>query len=368
MKKQIDKKRRMDDAKLLWHLEKVDDYYKKGKRIAPIHIDAGIAKFCNIRCVFCYGLYQNTQPTFIQEKPLLDFITDAADIGVKSIAFIGDGEPTCNPHLYQALKLGHSLNLDMSISTNGLLVNTEEKALQILQTCQWMRFCISAGTKEGYITIHQRDYFKQVVNNIKLMVDTKNKYNLPCEIGMQAVFVPTIMLNEMYEESKLAISLGVDYFVIKQCSLPSNSSNSGMCHFNINQYDSCEIEDLLEKCQSLSNDQTEIIPKWNVIKQKGQRPYDGCKAVPFISEISGNGDWFPCGFMFGNKPQFDHLKFGNIQKTRLKDIFLSQRYLDILNMMKDFDVHNDCMGACRLDKCNEFLDTYLNPPKGINFI
>jgi wyosine [tRNA(Phe)-imidazoG37] synthetase (radical SAM superfamily) len=63
--------------------------------------------------------------TFIKKDPLLQSIRDAAEIGVKSIGFIGDGEPTCNPYVWEALKLGKSVGLDLSISTNGVLLNTE---------------------------------------------------------------------------------------------------------------------------------------------------------------------------------------------------------------------------------------------------
>jgi hypothetical protein len=63
---QIDKKRRMDGTKLLWHMDRVNDRYIKGNRVAPIHIDMGIAKFCNISCVFCYGKYQKIKPVFIK--------------------------------------------------------------------------------------------------------------------------------------------------------------------------------------------------------------------------------------------------------------------------------------------------------------
>jgi hypothetical protein len=50
---EIDQVRRMDGTKLMWHMDRVNDRFIRGQRIAPIHIDMGIAKFCNIGCVFC---------------------------------------------------------------------------------------------------------------------------------------------------------------------------------------------------------------------------------------------------------------------------------------------------------------------------
>jgi len=363
----VDKERRMDDTKLLWHMDRVHKYFQND-RVAPIHIDMGIAKFCNVKCVFCYGKYQEMTKTFIQREALLNAIRDAAEIGVKSIAFIGDGEPTCNPHMYEALELGASLGLDMATSTNGVLLDNDKRIHSILKSCKWMRFCISAGTKEGYIKIHGVDKFDRVVKNIERTIHLRDQYGYKCEIGLQSVFVPTLMAEEMLRESEFAVRVKADYFVIKQCSLPDDGE-TGMVQFDVKAYDSEHTINVLKQCESLSNERTKIIPKWNIMQQKGKRPYKGCPAVPFISEMSGNGDWFPCGFMFGNKEHFQQYKFGNVHTERIRDIFNSARYWEILRKMsEEFNVQKQCQGACRLDKCNEFIYTYLNKPRGINFI
>ena len=105
------------------------------------------------------------------------------------------------------------------------------------------------------------------------------------------------------------------------------------------------------------------------MQQLGKKPYYGCLSIPLISEMSGNGDWYPCGYMFGKDSKFkEEFRFGNVHKKRLRDIFYSQRYWDIIEKMKNFDVHKDCMGCCRQDKTNEFCYKYTQKPKGINFI
>ena len=294
---------------------------------------------------------------------------DAGEVGIKSIAIIGDGEPTCNPHFYEALEVGKNSGLSLSTSTNGVLIDTNEKRDTILRNCEWMRFCISAGTKEGYKIVHNVDKFDVVKRNIADMVNLRDKKRYGCEIGLQAVFVPTVMAQEMDEEAKLAVELGVNYFVIKQCSLPDTTGKSRMMKFDLNDYDKPEILEALQKAEDRSTKKTKIIPKWNLIAQKGQKPYHRCPSIPFISEISGNGDWYPCGYMFGGKPEFDKYKFGNVHEKRLKEILKSDRYWDIVKTMReDFNVQTQCHGACRQDKCNEFCDLYQNPPKGVNFI
>jgi MoaA/NifB/PqqE/SkfB family radical SAM enzyme len=361
--------RNMDGTKLLWHMDRVMQHFDRNERVAPIHIDWGLSKFCNVNCVFCFGIFQNLKKEYIQRDALLNSIKDAADIGVKSIAFIGDGEPTLNPNLYDALKLGKELGLSMALSTSGVALDTDEKIETVLDCCEWMRFSISAGDQEGYKKIHRVDKFDKVVTNIKRIVELKNKKGSKCDIGLQAVFVPELMNDDMVKEAKLAVALRVDYFVIKQCSLPEGNKAVGSVAFDVNEYSSSVVIDALKAAESYSTDKTLIIPKWKTMERKGKREYAHCPAVPLISEISGNGDWFPCGYFFGDKPEYEQYKFGNIHTMGLKEIFESDRYWEIIKHFRyEFNSYTECIGSCRLDSCNKFVDTYLDKPKGINFV
>ena len=360
--------RMMDGTKLMWHMKRVIQHYDAGVRIAPIHIDMGLSKFCNINCVFCFGIFQNPSKEYIKRDALLNMLKEAGEVGVKSIAFIGDGEPTCNPYWQEALYAGKRAGINMAISTSGVLLNTEERRKAILENCEWMRFCLAAGTKEGYLKIHRVNKFEVVRRNIESLVKERDN-GYKTDIGLQSVYVPGLMDQDMIDESKLAVELGVDYFVIKQCSLPEGNKKVGDINFDVNQYDSQETIGVLKECENYSTEKTKIIPKWKTIERKGKREYPHCPAVPLISEMSGNGDWYPCGYFFGNKKEYDHLKFGNIHEKSFKEILYSERYWQIVDFMrKKFDSENDCKGSCRLDPCNKYIDTYLNKPQGINFI
>jgi MoaA/NifB/PqqE/SkfB family radical SAM enzyme len=361
--------RHMDDTKLLWHMERVIQHFDKGERVPPIHIDWGLSKFCNVNCVFCFGIFQNLKREYIQRDALLKSIKEAGECGVKSIAFVGDGEPTLNPNLYDALKTGKNGNISMAISTSGVALDTDEKREVVLDCCDWARFSISAGDREGYKKIHRVDKFDIVVENMKKIVALRDKKGYKCDIGLQSVFIPGLMNDDTIKEAKLAVELGVDYFVIKQCSLPKNNESVGAVHFDINSYSDENVIAALKEAESYSTEKTQIIPKWKTIERKGERLYRHCPAVPLISEISGNGDWFPCGYFFGGKREYDQYKFGNIHDKTFKEIFESERYWDIIKKFRnEFNSTTGCFGSCRLDACNKFIDNYITKPKGINFI
>ena len=48
-------KYKMDGNKMLYHLDRVEAW-NRGDHIAPIHIDAGLSKGCNIKCQYCFGV------------------------------------------------------------------------------------------------------------------------------------------------------------------------------------------------------------------------------------------------------------------------------------------------------------------------
>jgi len=369
----------MDGTKLPYHKERIEAHFDRNEIVAPIHIDWGIAKFCNVACVFCFGQYQNMMKKYIQREPLMNALRDAGKEGVKSVAFIGDGEPTVNPNWKEAMYVAKESGLDVAISTNGVLVNNDEARHAILDNATWMRFCLAAGDREGYKRIHQRDYFDKVKKNVADLVNMRDRDGFDVDIGLQSVYVPGAMDEDMIKESELAVKLGVDYFVIKQCSLPDKNKKVGQVEFNIEAYEDPKTKETLEKCESYSNDRTQIIPKWATMKRKGAREYKHCPAVPLISEISGNGDWFPCGYFFGEKPEYDNLRFGNLHEQSFSEILHSDRYWKIIDHMRNkFNSSTECTGSCRLDPCNKEIDKYLKNkeltpitiknPKGVNFI
>lgn len=364
-KHKVDKTHRMDGTKLLWHMDRVHKFYRDGERIAPLYIDIGVTKKCNISCIYCFGEFQDKTNDTIPREPLLNTFYQAPRLGVKSIGVIGDGDPTLNPHIYDAMDIGKEGGLDIAFSTNGVLLN-DEKMENILRNNTWMRFNLSAGTRQGYKKIHRRDKFDIVKKNIQRMVELKEKHNYKCEVGLQSVFIPTeVMTKEVIPESQLALDAGVDYFLIKQCSLP-DEGQAGMLQFDLDLYNTPKINNLLQEAEDMSTEKTKIIPKWISMNYRvGKRPYERCVDVPLLFQISGNGKCYPCGYLFND----ERYCYGDLNKNTLEEILDSDKYWNIIDyMIKEFDVNKQCQGECRHDKSNEFIWDYIHKPKGVNFI
>jgi radical SAM protein with 4Fe4S-binding SPASM domain len=349
----------LDSNKLAWHMDRVHKHFVLGKRIAPILIDAGITKLCNIKCEFCYGIFQKMTGEMVPGEALIRLFHDAPKAGVKAIAIVGDGEPTLHPQLYEAIIAGAEGGLDMAMATNGVKISDDQMIL-LLNNLVWLRFNVSA-IEEGYVVVHGRSYWDIVKHNIERAVQIKKALNLPVTIGIQMVLTPHAA-EYVLREAQFAIDAGVDYFVIKQFSDPKCDKMVGP---EAEWQNSEETQKVLKQAEGMSTFATRIIPKYQAIEWAKKRPYDRCLDVPLLFQMSGDGKCYPCGYLFGDEKYC----YGDIAKQSLGEILASEKYWKIIKyMQEEFDVHKDCSGCCRHDSSNKFIHDFVNKPEHINFI
>lgn len=339
----------LDGHKILWHLDRVKAWLA-GERIAPITIDCALTRACSYRCVYCYGNLQQNMGHVLTQDVIHRFLDDAAEIGVKAISFVSDGESAHSPHLYDAVLRGKNNGLDMALGTNGYALK-DEQLENILPALTYLRFNISAGTPESYSKIHgvtEKEYFK-VINTIKKCIEIKKRLNLEVTIGLQMVLLPEYA-KDIIPLAKLGQELEVDYLVIKHCSDDEN----GTIGVNYQKYD--ELVELLKNAESFSTEKYLVKAKWSKILSHGKRNYSKCYAMPFMIQLSGSGLVAPCGFLFNDKYK-EKFHIGNIAEKSFKEIWKSDRYWDVVNYLASdkFNAHCDCGTLCLQHKVNEFL-------------
>lgn len=353
---------RMDSHKMLWHLDRVRDW-QEGKRIAPIHIDVGLAKGCNIHCHYCFGalqgnIYKRGQGLFFPRDSLLDYMRSAGKMGVRSMGLIGEGEPTLNPALEEAIIVGAQSGIDMALATNGILFKPTK---EVLQNLKWVRYNISAASKESYRILHNSEDFDKVIESISQSVELKKQQGLEVTVGLQMVLTPRD-IDEVVPLSRLGKKLGVDYLVIKQCS---DTQTSSLGVFNKVEENKKRYEEVLKEASTMSSDNYDVIVKWNKIMAPEQC-YNQCLGVPFLLYSSGDGKLFPCGMFFDEK-YWDKFLMGDLTKQTFKDIINSDRYWEVVKRVKEMGT-SGCYSGCRTHAINSFLWGLKNQPPHVNFV
>src|ERR1700682_5930045 len=138
----------LDGTKIGWHKDRVDAWIR-GERIAPITIDMALNRTCNYACKFCYAILQENQRYNITKDVMTRFIDDCAELGVKGVSLVSDGESTLNPAFVHTIQCGHSRGISMAVGSNGYLLN-ESKIREILPCLTYFRYNITAGESKRY--------------------------------------------------------------------------------------------------------------------------------------------------------------------------------------------------------------------------
>ncbi len=342
----------LDGTKIPWHLERVEQW-QRGERIAPITIDMALTRACNYACEYCYAMLQENDRKVITRDVILRFLDDCAEIGVKGISFVSDGESTLSPAFVDAIKHGHSLGLSMAVGTNGLAI-TRLKAEEILPHLTYLRVNISAGERARYAEIMgvREEWYDRVCQNVRDMVAIKQRDGLPVTLGLQMVVMPSYE-DQILPLARLGKELRPDYLVLKHCS-DNEDGDLGV------EYDKYEgLYEKLRQAEALSDESYRVAVKWSKIEAKGQRSYQRCYGAPFMIQISGSGLVAPCGMLFNERYKKFHI--GNICDTGFKDLWSSDRYWEVMNYLAgpSFNAQVMCGSLCLQHKVNETLDAHV---------
>lgn len=338
----------LDGTKLLWHQERIKAW-QAGERIAPLTIDCALTSSCTYGCRYCYGQLQRMGSKPLPKDTVLNFLSDAAEIGVKAVSLVSDGESTCSPHLVDAILHGKAEGLDMALGTNGYLLHDEDLSC-ILPALTYLRFNISSGTAGGYAHIHgvQEKHYNKVLNTIRKAVEIKKREQLSVTLGLQMVLMPEYA-HDILPLARLGRELGVDYLVIKHCSDDEN----GQLGVDYAKYHA--LTNLLHEAEALSTPEYLVQAKWSKIMSGGTRCYSKCFGPAFMLQLSGSGLVAPCGMLFNDRYKEFHM--GSILEQSFRKIWESDRYWDVLRKISSpgFDARTDCGTLCLQHKINEVL-------------
>lgn len=362
----------LDGTKISWHAERVEAWMR-GERIAPVTIDMALTRACNYACQYCYSAFQENENSTINREHIISFLDDCAELGVKGISLVSDGESTLSPFFVETVEETKRRGLSIAVGTNGYALN-ETKLRRILPHLDYLRVNITAGEPKRYSEIMgvSERCFHRVCQNIETMVRLKAELNLRVTIGLQMVLLPAYA-DQILPLATLGKRLGVDYLVIKHCS-DNERRELGV---NYGEYQS--LRQILELAESYSDSSYQVSVKWSKIMGGGTRCYERCYGPPFILQISGSGLVAPCGMLFNER--YERFHIGNITRERFRDIIRGDRYWEVINYLASgsFNAQKICGTLCLQHKVNEYLDAFrkgqlniavptVDPPAHLNFI
>lgn len=318
----------LDSHKLSYHMDRVNAW-EAGERIAPVGVDMSLTRACGAMCTFCYAMMQESQGrSSIKVDHALHLLDDFAEIGIRSVSLVSDGESTLAkayvPFIQHAAKLG----IDVANATNAWEWGPE-KIEQVLPHLTWVRFTVGAGRPESYASIMYKgpehtEVFDRAMEHIRYAVDLKRRNNLSVTLGIQMVLMPNLK-DEIIPFAQLGLDLGVDYAVIKHCS----DDEQRTLGIDYTRYES--MHEQLLQAEAMSNERTKIIVKWDKIRDGDKPSYQRFYGPQFLLQISGSGLVAPSGGFFNARHSKLHI--GNFTEERFIDIWKSERYWRAMNYL-----------------------------------
>lgn len=343
----------LDGSNIGYHRERVEAW-ERGERIAPIFMDIAWTRRCQAACHFCYAQAQASEGGVITREHAMQFLEDAAEIGVLALNYISDGESTMVPWYADAVEKATDLGIQIGAGTNGIALPLEVLE-RILPRLLSLRVNFSAGEKKRYAEIMglKQAVYDIVIGNIRTAVRLVRDNKWPCVMNMNLVCDPKDA-DQLLPFARLAKDLGVHYAIIKHCAVDPD----GVLDVDYKGY--AEIDETLRQCEALSDDTTKIVVKWNKLKHQGERQYSRCLGPPFALQMSGNGLIAPCGPLFNEKYKAFHV--GNITTQMFKEMFYSERYWEVMRYIAsdEFDPRKRCPSDCMQNLTNDWLYRYLD--------
>lgn len=320
---------------------------------------------CNQRCLHCYGNYGMNVPS--NELTGKEWDKVFGDLVRNNVFYvnISGGEPTVHPDFIQILKSLKKHKLHFIITTNGLF---SEKVLNVLVNIKDLLIGIKISLdgpdyiSNGYIRrnikkeISESD-FNKTLKNLRAL---KEK-GIPFTI---ATCIHKGNINRMDDLLTLILDLKpVSWFI-------STISTSGRSFDNLNIFASDseinkkEWKNIKKVCEKNDIFVNFIDMPFASATKKTEKFYYQCPAARSFCEINSDGLVSPCPLARVNIPP-EFLKFENIRKRSIKDIWNSESFRRFLKLSGD-----GCNGCEAKDKCDRcipqsilwFCDPTLPPP------
>jgi MoaA/NifB/PqqE/SkfB family radical SAM enzyme len=339
----------LDGTKVMWWADRIEKW-RRGEKFAPVTMDVAWTRQCNAACSFCYAQMQANDDGQITKQHAFEFLEDAAEIGVKGVSLISDGESTVVPWYEESVEYAASCGLKIGVGTNG--VRLKKRVLErILPHLSYLRFNFSAGDLARYkeiMGLKERDYF-QVIQNVKDAMEIVRRDNLAVTVNMQMVTMPD-MHDQIMPLARLAKELRPHYLIYKHCA----DNVDGFLGVDYRKYDA--LFDTFREAEAMGDDGFRVVVKWSRLADEGKRDYQRCFGPPFILQMSGSGLIAPCGFMFNSRYQKFHV--GNITRTRFRDLYDSDRYWEVMRYLgsDQFNAQKACGPNCLQTNTNSWLD------------
>jgi len=276
-------------------------------------------------------------------------VDQLANNGVKAVVW-GGGEPTLNRDIYEGISFAKERGMYCSLITNGSIFNEPGISKILNHGIDLIRVSLNCATPEKHASFHgyshKKNYFNQVVNNIRRIAEIKNSTGAITDYGISVILdnknIDEInaLVNLLYEIVNPFNKSPIDFLVLR--SVYNYYGSFG--HIDEKTYQTYESINIDQAFSKLADCGMKIvIPKSDSLKEKSdcalEKPHWQCLGYGWCTEIHPSGDMFICSDAYGN-PEY---VIGNLLREEFNNIWFGEkRRLVLENINKNNCLTNYC--------------------------
>lgn len=188
--------------------------YRAGENPGPPSIELDPSNACNHDCSFCiyHSMHALERSERLPVEVMFGVIDDIAEMGCRSILFVGGGEPMAHPRTVDAIERAAGHGMSVGLVTNGSLVKPH-LASRLKQAATYVRFSLDAADPRLHHTLHGRDDHPKIIANLQALTAAEG----PCTVGT-GFFVNEMNVDDLVRCGELVKASGGDYIQYKSYS------------------------------------------------------------------------------------------------------------------------------------------------------
>lgn len=294
--------------------------------VYPSMLEIQLTNGCNLNCKFCNSKARNKQDT-LDLSTLIKFIAQVSKHGLKAVTLEGGGEPSLYDNLAELVLYLRKLDIQCGIITNG----TNKLSDVVCENLQYIRVSLDSYDTSSYLNIKGRDYFDNVIDNIKY-------YSHFQDLVLGVSYIVEDSSEQTIKNAHSIIPIIDDY--VDYIQYKAEESKANLINIDNFKFNSEKIAVYTSNC---------------IEDTKLGYVYDdyckGCYTNQLTSTILANGDVLFC------KRLNTRVILGNIYTTPAKFIYVNnevkEKYTEEVSTANGFSKY--CTNTCRMKKYNCYL-------------
>lgn len=338
----------------------IDELYKwKNKELfIPPFVEVSPISYCNQKCKFCYttGLMKKLEK--METETLKKLFTEFCDVGIKGLRIQGIGEPTLHPDLAECINLAGAKDLDIALTTNGVLLKPKMSE-ECIENLFSVKISVIDSSAERYAEFHRvpLNQWNLVVKNIEYATNYIKKNNLKCNFHT-TIYAEDSTYENLFEITSFCKDIGFSLVTVSNALYSPRTPNPEDKKDKFKKIEDHEIylKNIEEKLLSLEDKKFSVdLCLRNTKGVQGSYVDESkkidCPGINFSTVIDAKGYVYPCWRYWGK----EEYAYGNINKDTFEDIWMSKtRELVNKKMSTEYYSESTCT-PCSHNRINEQL-------------